>query len=64
MVLKKYTTQEVAAKTGYHLQSVYNQYAQTGSFLGVKPRKLLNGRLLWSANDIDALLTQDTEQEA
>lgn len=64
MVLRKYTTQEVAAKTGYHLQSIYNRVNRTGDFHGIKPRKLLNGRLLWSANDIDALLTQNTEQEA
>lgn len=62
MFLRKYTTQEVAAKTGYHLQSIYNRVNRTGEFHGITPIKNLNGRLQWPKQAIDALL--EAEQKA
>lgn len=64
MVLRKYTTQEVAAKTGYHLQSIYNRVNRTGEFHGITPTKLLNGRLIWDSRAIDALLAKTGGDQA
>jgi len=46
--LRRMTTAEYAASQFVKPQSVRKQHSLTGSYLGVVPEKLKNGRLAWS----------------
>ncbi|MEX3784903.1 hypothetical protein [Paraburkholderia sp. BR14374] len=50
-------TEDFAAQLGLLPQSIRKRYCQTGSYFGVRPVKLANGRLLWPA-DAFARLTE------
>lgn len=41
------STEEFAAPRKVKPESVRSRYSKTGSYFGVKPIKLANGRLLW-----------------
>ncbi|MGR8018617.1 hypothetical protein [Burkholderia cenocepacia] len=52
------STEELAAILAIDPQSIRKRYSQTGSYLGVRPTKLPNRRLLWPVADVRALLGQ------
>jgi hypothetical protein len=49
------TTEDFAAELGLMPQSIRKRYSQTGTYFGVRPVKLPNGRLLWPADAIERL---------
>lgn len=51
-----YTTIEAAIVTRHKPQTYRRDYCTKGHFNGVKPVKLPSGRLLWPADEIDALI--------
>ncbi|PZU55887.1 MAG: DNA-binding protein [Thauera sp.] len=51
----RYTTTEAAVRLRYQPQTLRREYCQKGHFCGIKPVKLPSGRLLWPADEIDAL---------
>jgi len=50
------TTKELAAKFRAQEQTVRKRYAATGTYCGVRPLKLPNGRLLWPDGAIEQLV--------
>lgn len=48
----KLTTSKFAAKNGVVSVTVRHRYCTTGSYFGITPSKLVNGRLLWP--DVEA----------
>lgn len=50
-----HTTNEFADLMSLQPQSIRKRYSQTGSYFGVTPIKLPNGRLSWPANVIELL---------
>ncbi len=49
------TTNEFANILAIRSQSIRKRVCQTGSYFGIKPKKLKNGRLLWPSNVIEQL---------
>jgi hypothetical protein len=47
-------TEPFAGKNGVKPQSVRARYCRTGSYFGVVPRKLRNGRLKWPDVQVEA----------
>ena len=54
--MKNVTTEQMSELVGVKPASIRAQYCVSGSYFGVVPRKLPNGRLMWSLRDIEALL--------
>lgn len=52
---RKYRTEEAAEILRYRAQSLRRELCIRGHFHGLVPTKLPGGRLLWDANDVDAL---------
>lgn len=50
------STNDFADATGAKPQTIRVRLCQTGSYYGIKPRKLPNGRLLWPADSVERLL--------
>lgn len=50
------TTEEFAHFLSLKSQSIRKRYSLTGSYHGIRPRKLANGRLYWPADDIYKLV--------
>ncbi|WP_439889662.1 hypothetical protein ACS7SF_10080 [Ralstonia sp. 25C] len=50
------TTEEFAAVLAIEPQSLHKRYSATGSYHGVRPKKLPNGRLHWPVEQVKALL--------
>ncbi|WP_122634133.1 hypothetical protein [Burkholderia pseudomallei] len=50
------TTEELAAILAIERQSILKRHAQDGNYLGIRPKKLPNRRLLWPVNEVRALL--------
>ena len=50
------TTEQLAAPLCVKPQSIRVRLCQTGSYFGIKPIKLPNGRLLWPADAVEKLL--------
>jgi len=50
------TTEELAAEVKALPQSIRKRYSQTGSYWGIRPVKLPNGRLLWPADALQRLM--------
>ena len=51
------TTEQMALSTCTKANSIRSRLCKTGSFYGIKPIKLPSGRLLWPADEVQALLT-------
>lgn len=51
------STEELAAALKVRPQTVRAGLCRAGHYLGLKPARLPNGRLLWDATAVDALLT-------
>jgi len=54
-------TEQLANALGIKASSIRTRLCKTGSYFGLKPRKLTNGRLLWPADSIEQL-TQGAAQ--
>lgn len=52
------TTNEFAAKIGNLGPSIHRRVCLTGSYFGIKPTKLPNGRLLWPDDAVEQLIAQ------
>lgn len=50
------TTEQVAHVFGIEPQTVRKRWSQTGSYFGLKPIKLPNRRLMWSADAVAKFL--------
>jgi hypothetical protein len=50
------TTNQLAPTLGVKPNTIIRSLCVNGHYLGMKPRKLPNGRLLWSVADRDRLL--------
>jgi len=50
------TTERMGELLGIKASSIRAQYCQNGSYFGVVPKKLPNGRLLWDLKAIQELL--------
>lgn len=50
------TTEELALSLDMNAQSIRKRYSQTGSYFGLKPVKLPNGKLRWPADALDQLI--------
>ncbi len=51
-----YQTSDFARLFGAEIQTPRASYCRKGHWLGIKPVKLPNGRLMWPADAINALL--------
>ncbi|MFS2162442.1 DNA-binding protein [Variovorax sp. Varisp62] len=49
------TTEELAIELSMEAQSIRKRYSQTGSYFGLCPEKLPNGRLRWPVDAIEQL---------
>lgn len=49
------TTEALAVGLGIKAQSIRARVCRTGSYFGLRPTKLPNGRLLWPADAIQRL---------
>ena len=47
-------TEPFAARNGVKAQSVRARYCRTGSYFGIVPKKLRNGRLKWPDEQAEA----------
>lgn len=59
-VRKHLSTEEVAAPLKVKPQSIRAAYCRDGHYLGVVPIKLPNRRLLWPADEVNALIAGRT----
>lgn len=59
--IKTYSTESVAISANLHPGSLRNSFCRKGHWCGIRPAKLPNGRLLWPADQIDALLTGEPQ---
>ncbi|WP_111747333.1 monooxygenase [Salinisphaera orenii] len=50
------TTEQFAQATGNRPGSIRTHLCERGSYYGIKPKKLPNGRLLWPPDAIERLL--------
>lgn len=50
------TTEQLATPLCVKPQSIRVRLCQTGSYFGIRPIKLPNGRLLWPADAVEKLL--------
>ena len=55
-----FTTGQLAHALSMQADSVRKRYWQTGSYFGVRPAKLPNGKLWWPADSLDRLLQAST----
>jgi hypothetical protein len=55
---RPFTTEELALGITILPQSIRKRLSQTGSYFGLRPKKLPNGRLLWPENSIDVLFNE------
>lgn len=54
----EYTTETLADRLGIKPQSIRARVCRFGSYFGLRPSKLPNGRLLWPANAVEILKNQ------
>ena len=59
---KAYTTEEAASRLRNRPATWRRNLCVNGHFLGIKPLKLPNGRLLWPADAVDRLLSGEVAQ--
>lgn len=49
------TTSELAEKIGILATSIHQRVSRTGSYFGIRPQPLLNGRLIWPDDALEQL---------
>lgn len=54
---RSYSTEQFAELIHGKVGAIRTRLCKTGSFHGIKPVKLPNGRLLWPAEQVHALIT-------
>jgi hypothetical protein len=54
---RRLSTEEVAAALKVRPQTVRAGLCRAGHYLGLRPARLPNGRLIWDASAVDALLS-------
>lgn len=50
------TTEDFALALSLKPQSLRKRFSQTGSYFGIKPYKLPNGKLRWSSDSLSKIL--------
>jgi hypothetical protein len=50
------TTEQLAAQLGLRAASLRHRVCVAGSYFGVRPTKLANGRLLWPGDSVERLI--------
>ena len=55
------TTTQLANALKMRAQSIRKRYCQTGTYFGLRPSKLPNGRLYWPGDALDRLLNVGTK---
>jgi hypothetical protein len=50
------TTEQLATQLGGRPSSIRTRLCKTGSYYGIKPCKLPNGRLLWPIKEVQQLI--------
>lgn len=58
------TTERLAEGLGIKPGSIRSRYCRTGSYFGVRPLKLPNGRLLWPGDAREQLAQQPSAEAA
>lgn len=53
------TTNQLARALDMAAQSIRKRHCQTGSYFGVRPVKLRNGRLVWPLDSVGSLLSKE-----
>lgn len=59
----KQTTDDLASKLGIKPQSIRARLSLTGSYFGLTPKKLPNGRLLWPADALERMTQHEGGQK-
>ncbi len=57
------TTKKFADQIGNLPTSIHHQLCKTGSYFGVRPVKLPNGRLLWPDDAVEQLIAQRSKKQ-
>jgi hypothetical protein len=52
------TTNELAEKIGIQHTSIHRRVCTTGSYYGIRPTRLVNGRLIWPDDAVEQLVAQ------
>ena len=52
------TTKDLARAVGMVPDSIRVRLCRTGSFYGLRPQRMPNGRLIWPADSVERLLAQ------
>ncbi len=52
------TTNELAAKIGLRSTSIHHRFCTTGSYFGIRPTKMPNGRLFWPDDTFERLASR------
>lgn len=50
------TTEALAGALGIKAESIRVRLCRKGDYFGVRPQKLINGRLLWPADAVERLM--------
>lgn len=58
------TTETLAAQLGVKPCSIRSHLCRKGSYFGLRPQRLPNGRLLWPENAIEFLLKNAADAQA
>ena len=56
------TTEALAERIGLRPASIRSRMSRTGSYFGLQPRRLANGRLLWPADAPERLTTDNSSR--
>lgn len=56
-------TSQLAKSIGINGTSIHRRVCLTGSYFGVKPTKLPNGRLLWPDDAVEQLISQRQKKQ-
>lgn len=60
----KLTTEQFAKNLGIKPESVRSRVCRTGEYFGLRPEKLVNGRLLWPADGAERLVVGNNRRAA
>ena len=52
----KQSTEQLAKSLGVKAESIRSRFCRTGEYFGLRPEKLVNGRLLWPEDAQEKLI--------
>lgn len=55
-------TKQLAEKIGILSTTIHRRVCTTGSYFGLRPQTLVNGRLLWPEDAVEQLLAQRSQK--